>query len=63
MVGAKDNYSLFVGAMTAGFLGVSCLSALKNLPKLIVTVPWELSYPHFTQLAFACLHESKSRIL
>ena len=32
--GAKDNYSLFVGAMTAGFLGVSCLSALKKFTKI-----------------------------
>ena len=32
--GAKDNYSLFVGAMTAGFLGVSCLSALQRFTKI-----------------------------
>ena len=32
--GTKDNYSIFVGAMIAGFLGVSCLSVLKKFTKI-----------------------------
>mgnify|MGYP001190927238 CR=1 FL=1 len=32
--GTKDNYSLFVGAMIAGFLGVSCLSILKKITNM-----------------------------
>ncbi|MEC7802146.1 MAG: metal ABC transporter permease [Verrucomicrobiota bacterium] len=32
--GTKDNYSIFVGAMIAGFLGVSCLSVLQKFTKI-----------------------------
>ena len=32
--GTKDNYSIFAGALIAGFLGVSCLSVLKKFTKI-----------------------------
>jgi ABC-type Mn2+/Zn2+ transport system permease subunit len=32
--GTKDNFALFIGAMIAGFLGVSCLSVLKRFTNI-----------------------------
>lgn len=32
--GSKDNFSLFIGAMSAGFLGISCLSILSRFTKI-----------------------------